>query len=635
MKYLIKRRNFWIILSADIFLLFLAYFFSYLIRFEGVIPPDQIVNFKNSIWFIIPFKIFIFVRFRLYKGMWRYTSIRDLINLVKATFLSSSAIILVILFVNRFQGYPRSVFVMDAFLTLFFIGGIRLFIRLVHQTGTSNLSKTARFSFFKGMQEGERRLFIIGAGDAGEKMLRELQGNPRLKYSVIGFLDDDHKKHGMHIHGVPVLGDVDQLSDLVKEHEVDELLIAIASASRKEMHRIVGLCEGTDLKFRIIPSIGELIDGSLTVKSIRDVAYEDLMGRKAVQLELEKIGEYLKDKSILVTGAGGSIGSELCRQIARFFPKNLILFDRTENNLYETDIELQRDFPYLRYSPILGNVVNEEVLKRVFLKYRPKVVFHAAAYKHVPIMELNPWEAIFTNIKGTLRLLEVVREFEVDRFVLVSTDKAVRPSNVMGASKRIAELLTQCYNANHSPTRFMSVRFGNVIGSSGSVIPLFKRQIEKGGPVTVTHPEVTRYFMTISEAAQLILQAGAIGNGGEIFILDMGTPIKIADMARDLIHLSGFEPNLDIEIKFIGLRPGEKIHEELITEGEGIVRTPHEKILVLKGNNCDLNWLNQRIEELLKFAYEQNTEGIKKKLKEIVPEYLPFDLNLSTPSKNQ
>jgi FlaA1/EpsC-like NDP-sugar epimerase len=635
MKYLIKRRNFWIILSADIFLLFLAHFFSYLIRFEGVIPPDQIVNFKNSIWFIIPFKIFIFVLFRLYKGMWRYTSIRDLINLIKATFLSSSAIILIILYVNRFQGYPRSVFVIDAFLTLFFIGGIRLVIRLVHQTGASNLPKTAQLPFFKGMQDGERRLFIIGAGDAGEKMLRELQGNPRLKYSVIGFLDDDHKKHGMHIHGVPVLGDIDQLSDLVKEHEVDELLIAIASATRKEMHRIVSLCEGTDLKFRIIPSIGELIDGSLTVKSIRDVAYEDLMGRKAVQLELEKIGEYLKDKSILVTGAGGSIGSELCRQIARFFPKNLILFDRTENNLYETDIELQRDFPYLRYSPILGNVINEEVLKRVFLKYRPKVVFHAAAYKHVPMMELNPWEAIFTNVKGTLRLLEVVKEFEVDRFVLVSTDKAVRPSNVMGASKRIAELLTQCYNANHSPTRFMSVRFGNVLGSSGSVIPLFKRQIEKGGPVTVTHPEVTRYFMTISEAAQLILQAGAIGKGGEIFILDMGTPIKIADMARDLIHLSGFEPNSDIEIKFIGLRPGEKIHEELITEGEGIVRTPHEKILVLEGNNCDLNWLNQRIEELLKFAYEQNAEGIKKKLKEIVPEYLPFDLNLSTPSKNQ
>jgi FlaA1/EpsC-like NDP-sugar epimerase len=631
MKYLIKRRNFWIILSADIFLLFLAYFFSYLIRFEGGIPPNQIVNFKNSIWFIIPFKIFIFVLFKLYKGMWRYTSIRNLIDLIKATFLSSGTIILIILYVNRFQGYPRSVFVIDAFLTLFFIGGIRLFIRLVHQTGASNLPNTAQLPFFKGMQEGERRLFIIGAGDAGEKMLRELQGNPRLKYNVIGFLDDDHKKHGMHIHGVPVLGDIDQLSDLVKEHEVDELLIAIASATRKEMHRIVGLCEGTDLKFRIIPSIGELIDGSLTVKSIRDVAYEDLMGRKAVQLEQEKIGEYLKDKSILVTGAGGSIGSELCRQIARFFPKNLILFDRTENNLYETDIELQRDFPSLRYSPILGNVLNEEVLKRVFLKYRPKVVFHAAAYKHVPIMELNPWEAIFTNVKGTLRLLEVVKEFEVDRFVLVSTDKAVRPSNVMGASKRIAELLTKCYNANHSPTRFMSVRFGNVIGSSGSVIPLFKRQIEKGGPVTVTHPEVTRYFMTISEAAQLILQAGAIGNGGEIFILDMGTPIKIADMARDLIHLSGFEPNLDIEIKFIGLRPGEKIHEELITEGEGIVQTPHDKILVLRGDNCDLNWLNQRIEELLKFAYEQDAEGIKKKLKEIVPEYLPFDLNLSTP----
>ena len=308
------------------------------------------------------------------------------------------------------------------------------------------------------------------------------------------------------------------------------------------------------------------------------------------------------------------------------FPKNLILFDRTENNLYEIEMELQRDFPYLRYSPILGNVLNKEVLRKFFLKYRPQVVFHAAAYKHVPIMELNPWEAIFTNIKGTYSLLEVVREFEVNRFVLVSTDKAVRPSNVMGASKRVAELLTQCYNNSFNPTRFMSVRFGNVIGSSGSVIPLFKRQIEKGGPVTVTHPEVTRYFMTIPEAAQLILQAGAMGEGGEIFILDMGSPVKIFDLARDLIRLSGFEPDEDIEIKFIGLRPGEKLYEELITEGEDIIPTRHEKILVLRKAPCDLNWLKAKIDELTVLAEKQDALGIKKKLKEIVPEYEPFNI---------
>jgi len=626
MKHLIKKRNFWIILSIDITLLCLAYFLSYFIRFEGKIPPEGISNIKNTVWLIIPFKIFVFFLFNLYRGMWRYTGINDLINLIKATFVSSTVIILVILYLHRFEGYPRSVFVIDAFLTLVLIGGVRLFIRLILQKATSNIMGMVQFPFFQNTKKGLKRLLIIGAGDAGEKILRELRDNPRLKYNVVGFVDDDPKKHGMQIHGVPVLGDIVQLLDLISEHEVDELLIAIASSTRKEMRRIVDLCKETGLKYRIIPGMGELIDGRLTVKAIRDVAYEDLMGREAVQLETEKIGEYLKDKSILITGAGGSIGAELCRQVARFFPKNLILFDRTENNLYEIGMELQRDFPYLRYSPILGNVLNKEVLRKFFLKYRPQVVFHAAAYKHVPIMELNPWEAIFTNIKGTYSLLEVVREFEVNRFVLVSTDKAVRPSNVMGASKRVTELLTQCYNNSFNPTRFMSVRFGNVIGSSGSVIPLFKRQIEKGGPVTVTHPDVTRYFMTIPEAAQLILQAGAMGEGGEIFILDMGSPVKILDLARDLIRLSGFEPGEDIEIKFIGLRPGEKLYEELINEGEGISSTSHAKITVLRKTPCDLNWLKTKIDELTVLAERQDASGIKRKLKEIVPEYEPFNI---------
>jgi len=624
MKHLIKKRNFWIILGIDLILLCLAYFLSYFIRFEGNISPEQFSNFRNTVWFIILFKLLVFFMFNLYKGMWRYTGINDLINLIKATFVSSTIIILIIFYVHRFVGYPRSVFIIDAFLTLFFIGGIRLFIRLVHQTPASDFMEKMHFPYFQNVKEERKRLLIIGAGDAGEKILRELHGNPRLKYNVVGFVDDDPKKHGMQIHGVPVLGDIDQLLDLISEHEVDELLIAIASATRKKMRQIVDLCKETGLKYRIIPGIGELIDGRLTIKSIRDVAYEDLMGRESIQLEMEKIGEYLKDKSILITGAGGSIGAELCRQIARYFPKNLMLFDRTENNLYEIEMELQRDFPYLRYSPILGNVLHKEVLKKFFLKYRPEVVFHAAAYKHVPIMELNPWEAIFTNIKGTYSLLEVVKEFEVNRFVLVSTDKAVRPSNVMGASKRVAELLTQCYNNSFNPTRFMSVRFGNVIGSSGSVIPLFKRQIERGGPVTVTHPEVTRYFMTIPEAAQLILQAGAMGQGGEIFILDMGSPVKILDLARDLIRLSGFEPDEDIAIKFIGLRPGEKLFEELITEGEDISPTGHEKISVLRKTPCDLNWLKVKIDELTVLAEKQDAVGIKRKLKEILPEYEPY-----------
>ncbi|MFB3883613.1 MAG: polysaccharide biosynthesis protein [Thermodesulfobacteriota bacterium] len=624
MRYLIQKRNFWIILVIDIFLLGSSYYLSYFLRFEGQIPAENFSGFKNTVWFIIPMKLLVFFSFKLYKGMWRYTSVKDLTNLIKATFVSSGIIILVILYTHRFYGYTRSVFVIDAFLTLVFVGGARLIIRLIHQNGGLSLKSMVARSLFQNRREDQNRLLIIGAGDAGEKILRELHSNPRLKYDVVGFLDDDSRKHGMQIHGVQVLGDINQLLMQVKAHKVDELLIAIASATRKEMRRIIDLCEETSLKFRIIPGIGELIDGRLSVKSIRDVAYEDLMGRKSTQLEMEKIGEYLRNKSILVTGAGGSIGSELCRQIARFFPKNLIVLDRTENNLYEIEVELKTSFPYLRYSAVLSNVLHQEDMRKFFSKHKPEVVFHAAAYKHVPIIELNPWEAIFTNILGTRRLLEVAKEFEVERFVQVSTDKAVRPSNVMGASKRIAELLTQCTNDRSGPGRFMSVRFGNVIGSSGSVIPLFKRQIEKGGPITITHPEITRYFMTIPEAAQLILQAGAMGEGGEIFVLDMGSPVKILDLARDLIRLSGFEPDEDIEIKFIGLRPGEKLYEELITEGEDIYQTSHEKISVLRKPACDLDWLRIKIDELITLAGRQDATGIRSKFKEILPEYEPY-----------
>ena len=624
MRHLILKRNFWIVLGVDVFLLILAYSLSYLIRFEGAIPPIEISNLKKTAWLIIPFKICIFFLFNLYRGMWRYTSINDLFNLIKATFVSSTTIVLVILYLYRFEGYPRSVFAIDGFLTLIFIGGIRLAIRLVHQREASEFMGRLRFPYFQNTRDERKRLLLIGAGDAGEKILRELRENPRLKYDIAGFVDDDRTKHGMRIHGVPVLGEIEKLPQLAREREAEEILITIASATRKEMRRIVDLCGETRLKFRIIPGIGELIDGKLTANSIREVAYEDLMGRKPVELQTEWIGKHIKGKNVLITGAGGSIGSELGRQIARFFPESLILFDRTENNLYEIETEMKRDFSYLRYKPILGNILHESVLRRVFSQYKPDVVFHAAAYKHVPMMELNPWEAIFTNVRGTETLLGIVREFEVERFVLVSTDKAVRPTNVMGASKRVAELLTQSYEGICDATRFMSVRFGNVIGSSGSVIPLFKRQIEKGGPVTVTHPEVTRYFMTIPEAAQLILQAGAMGQGGEIFVLNMGTPIKILDLARDLVRLSGFEPDEDIEIKFIGLRPGEKLVEELITEGEGISRTSHEKIFTLRKDPCDLNWLKNKIEELTVLAGRQDAKGIKGKLKEIVPEYQPY-----------
>jgi len=635
MRNLIRNKNFYIILVMDAGLLVAAYLLSYLLRFEGQIPVKEWKSFNATIFYIVPFKLIVFMFFGLYRGMWRYTSLVDLLNAFKAITTSSGMITLAILFVYRFEGFPRSVFILDWILTFIFIGGLRVAIRLLLSEKEKEVSFLFQNPFSKRkMVRPKKRLLIIGAGDAGEKIVREIRDNPRLDYEVVGFLDDDPKKKGMSIHGVPVLGSVMRIHDMAYRDEMDEILIALPSASAKQMRRIIEACEGTGLKSRTTPGIGELIDGKISFKTIREVSFEDLLGRDPIDLDLKSIGNYLKDRVILVTGAGGSIGSELCRQIAQFKPKNLILFDKTENSLFHIEMEFRHRFRNVPVTPVLGNVQHWVFLEKLFLDHKPKVVFHAAAFKHVPIVELNPWEGILNNVVGTKNIAEASHRSGVERFILVSTDKAVRPSSVMGATKRVAEMATCCYGASGA-SRFLAVRFGNVIGSEGSVVHLFKKQIERFGPVTVTNREMTRYFMTIPEACKLILQAGALGEGGEIFILDMGTPIKIVDMAKDLIRRSGFKPDVDIEIKEIGLRPGEKLHEELITEGEGIVRTPHEKIFVLRGNRCDQKWLNRSIEELVHLAWDQDALGIKSKLKEIVPEYLPFDLNHSKSSANQ
>ena len=404
----------------------------------------------------------------------------------------------------------------------------------------------------------------------------------------------------------------------------DEALIAIPSTNSQKMRDIVAKCKESGIRFKIIPSMGELINGKATVNDIREVDYSDLLGREVIKLDEEKIGAYLRGQCVLVSGAGGSIGSELCRQICRFRPKSLILYERAESPLYEIELELKQNFRDIKIVTLLADVQDTKQLEKTFEFYKPQTVFHAAAYKHVPLLELQPWKAIDNNIKGTANIVEVANKYNVERFVFVSTDKAVRPANIMGASKRVAEMLIQNQNGcGLSHTRFMIVRFGNVVGSIGSVVPLFKKQIVKGGPVTVTHPEMTRYFMTIPEAGQLILQAGSMGNGGEIFLLDMGTSIKIDDMARDLIRLYGFEPDVDIKIEYVGLRPGEKLYEELIIEGEGIVPTTHDKIMALKGTECDVYLLNGKIDELTKIAEDQKADKIKAKLQEIVPEYNP------------
>lgn len=616
MKRMLRNPHFYIMLLADAVLLSVAHVSSYWLRFEDGIPPQAWVNIKATLPAVVLLKLAVFYYYNLYKGMWRYTSLTDFLNIIKASTLSSVLIVLLILFAFHFEGFPRSVFVIDWGMTIFLVGGVRLIIRLVLTNHVSTLFniKSTRSSL------PTRRILIIGAGNAGEKVLREIMENPSVRLEPCGFLDDAKAKHGKTIHGVGVLGPVDDLDELPDVY--DEILIAIPSARGNEMRRIVDICKKSGKPFRTLPSIGELIEGKVSVNAIRKVTLEDLVGREEVNLDQEGISRFISGKRILVTGAGGSIGSELVRQLGRFGPEAIGLLDFSEYNLYQIEMDCHRRRLRGAIHPLLADIRDRDQMARIFSRFKPHVVFHAAAYKHVPMQEHHPRETFRTNVLGTRNVVEAALDNLADRFVLVSTDKAVRPTNVMGATKRIAEMLTQSFNGSLN-TRFMAVRFGNVIGSSGSVIPLFQQQLAWGGPLTVTHPEVTRYFMSIPEAAQLILQAGAMGEGGEIFILEMGKPIKVVEMARDLIRLHGLEPDRDIAIKFIGLRPGEKLYEELMTEGEGIVPTDHRKIMVLRGTAENRDRLMQHIEEMTQVCQMGENSSIRKKLKDIVPEYQP------------
>ena len=633
MKFKFFYRNFFIIIGIDAVFLYLSLYFANLVRFDFNIPSWHLHLFYKILPLVLITKLICFFSFDLYRGMWRYTSLTDLFNIIKASSISNLLIVGVILFSpHRFIGFPRSVFIIDWCLTILFVSGVRLCVRFFYeyQTVEESNRNTIRsiLKLFGRKKARGTNLLIIGAGDCGEKIFREIKDNSQLLYNVVGFLDDNASKVGMKIHGVPVLSDIDDISAIAKKVKADEVLIAIPSANSIEIRRIVEICKESGLHFKTIPGMSELINGKVTVSAIREVAYRDLLGREIIKLEEEKIGTHLKDQNVLVTGAGGSIGSELCRQICRFEPQKIILFERAESPLHAIELELKQTYKEIQVFPILGDIQDKNQLNKAFGGNRPHIVFHAAAYKHVPMLEIQPWRAIDNNVLGTKNLIDISTTYGVARFVFVSTDKAVRPANVMGASKRLSEMLVQGQNGcGLSDTKFMIVRFGNVVGSVGSVVPLFKKQIQRGGPVTVTHPEVTRFFMTIPEACQLILQAGVMGKGGEIFILDMGTSIKIDDMARDLIRLSGFEPDVDIKIEYVGLRPGEKLYEELITEGENIVPTHHEKIMVLKGIECDLQRLNGKVDELAHLAGEQMGDQIKSKLKEIVPEYNAMRVN--------
>lgn len=628
MKNLFRSKNFYLMLLMDIVLLSISLALSALLRFEFKLTPDLLSKFITVLPIVLAVKISIFFLMGLYRGMWRYTSVSDMVDIFKATFMSSVTVIIAILLIFSFRGYSRAVFLIDGLLTFLFISGSRVGIRLllVKSSGFGPDLVKKIITKSKGSKP-YKRLIIIGAGDAGEKMLREISDNPRLDYLPVGFLDDDKKKLGRRIHGIPVLGPVNSVVNLAQKRMVDEILIAVPSAAAAEMRKMIEACEKTGLPFRTTPGINEIIDGEVSIHMAREVSFEDMLGRDQVVLDAESIAGYVEGKRVLVSGAAGSIGSELCRQLVTFRPDRLIALDKTENSLFHLEMEFKQRFPGVDFRAVLGDVRNKGLLDGLFEEIRPEVVFHAAAYKHVHIVELNPWEGVLNNVQGTRNIASAAFEHGAGSFVMVSTDKAVRPVGVMGATKRVAEMITSCYGReaaqNNGGRRFVSVRFGNVLGSEGSVLHLFKKQIGRLGPVTVTHPDITRYFMTIPEAARLILQAGSLGNGGEVFILEMGTPVKIADMARDLIRRSGYEPDVDIEIKYTGLRPGEKLHEELVAAGEEVIETPYGKIVVLKQNGCDPAALELGLCGLIRAAENRDAEGIRARLMEIVPEYRP------------
>lgn len=603
-----QRRKKIILLIVDIILINISYIVALYLRFEGSIEIQYLdVYISNAVYLTI-IKLAIFYYFKLYKSVLRYASVGELINIIGACLVANAGA-LSFLVISQ-SHLPRSVYIITTMLDTIFIGGVRFSIRALNRINPTNV-------FYNN---GYRRIMIIGGGDAGAMVIREFNNHIQLNSRPVVIIDDDIKKQGQIIRGVPVLGTREDIPRLAEEMNIDEIIIAMPSANRKQIRNIVEVCRKTKCKLKILPGMYELIDGKVSIKKIRDVQIEDLLGRDEIKLNVDEISFYLKEKIVLVTGGGGSIGSELCRQIARFDPKELIILDIYENNAYDIQNEILRLHKNLNLKVIIASVRDKKRINKIIEEEKPDVIFHAAAHKHVPLMEESPQEAIKNNVFGTLNVAQAADKYGVKRFVMISTDKAVNPTNVMGASKRICEMIIQSIN-EISNTEFVAVRFGNVLGSNGSVIPLFKKQIEDGGPVTVTHKDVVRYFMTIPEAVRLVIQAGAMAKGGEIFILDMGEPVKIIDLAKELIRLSGFEPNIDIPIKLIGLRPGEKLFEELLLDEEGISSTKHDKIFIGKPTFFDYKLLLKSIDRLRELIDNGKNDDIKDYLGTIVTTY--------------
>ncbi len=597
-----------LIFSSQAVLIVLTYYASFVLRLDTDFDAANRAMFWKTLPFVLVIKLVLSYRCGLMHGWWRYVGISDLLDISKASLLSSSLIFCLVEAVLRLPGYPRSVVVIDLFLTIMVLGGARFAVRAYTERART--------------YGAQRNTLIVGAGEAGSAIVRELKQNPALNHNPVGFVDDDLSKKGVKIHGVKVLGSTDELHELIIEQHASCVMIAIPQAKGRLVERIIAKCRECKVDFKILPPIGELINKPPSVSQVRQLRVEDLLEREPVTLDMDQIRGRIEDKVLLVTGAGGSIGSELVRQAAALNPRQLVLLDRSENDLFKLGHELSRKFPHLDYVPVVGDIQDVTLLRDVFATHRPQSVFHAAAYKHVPMMERNCFQAITNNIFGTYNVALLSRQYRVEDFVLISSDKAVNPTNIMGVTKRVAELIMQGLQENGT-TRFMAVRFGNVLGSNGSALPLFEQQIAAGGPVTVTHPDARRYFMTIPEAVQLVLQASSMGKGGEIFVLDMGEPVRILDLVRNLIRLSGFEPDRDIKIDFVGLRPGEKMFEELKLEGEDVKPTAHEKIRLLTGSRTTFEQMSSWLDELSVLVQAKNVHGLVTKLVTIVPEYWP------------
>lgn len=585
----------------------LAWNLAYLLRFNFDLPPNFAAELQQTLYWVVPLELVIFWRFNLYRGIWRYASTADLRRIFLAVVLSAAAIPLMFLMLRLDLVIPRSVMIINPLLLILMMGGSRFVYRLWKEQG-----------LYGGFKLHGEPVLVLGAGDAAASLAKDLTKSS--DWRLVGFLDDDTDKHGRMLNDVHVLGKLDSLSEWADRLGVKQVIIAMPSSSHQQRKRAIQLCNAAQVKALTVPSFDDLISGKVAVSQLRAVELDDLLGRDPVVLDDAGLHRLLTGKAVMVTGAGGSIGSEMCRQIARFSPAKVVLFESCEFAMYTIEQELKQTFPELNIICLIGDVRDAARVDEVIQHHRPSVLFHAAAYKHVPMMEQNnAWQAIRNNVLGTWTVARAAQQHGVDKFVMVSTDKAINPTNVMGASKRLAEMVCQALQPSGA-MRFVMVRFGNVLGSTGSVIPTFRAQIARGGPITVTHPEITRYFMSIPEAAQLVLQAGLMGQGGEIFVLEMGEPVKIVDLAKDLIRLSGFTED-EIKIEFTGLRPGEKLYEELLADSEHTLPTPHPKLRIAQARQADAVWLAQ----LLKWASASvmDDDSVRAALSYWVPEYQP------------